>query len=135
MRPTHSSQAAWTEGEALERAGKTREALDLYIRGAQAEEDADQPLRARLLWEKIADRTGVTGTILERLAQCSGRAKLRDDCCTYWQAAAVRYTTEGRTIDALRAREHALRLQKAGAQPGERPKLAAAVLDAAPSKA
>jgi tetratricopeptide (TPR) repeat protein len=111
-KPPSSSQALWTRGEALERAGQVKEALDLYIKAAVAEEDARRPLRARLLWEQIARRTGISGMLLERLASVSGRARLEEDAFDYWVAAAARFDTEGHRADADRAKAHALDLRK-----------------------
>jgi hypothetical protein len=107
-----SSQDLWTEGEALERAGKGREAIDLFVRAALAEEDAKRPLRAKLLWEQIAQRVGPTGTVLERLGSACSRAKLNEDAFDYWVAAAAKYHAEGRAEDASRARLHAAELKK-----------------------
>lgn len=122
-----SSQALWTEGEALDRAGRPREALDLYVRAAGTEEDAGQPLRARLLWERIAERYGASGLVLERLASTSGRAKLQADAFHYWMAAAAKHRADGRAAEAERALLHGkgLREQAGGA---EAPPLAAKVL-------
>ena len=107
-----SSQDLWTEGEALERAGKGREAIDLFVRAALAEEDAKRPLRAKLLWEQIAQRVGPTGTVLERLGAACGKAKLNEDAFDFWVAAAARYHAEGRAEDASRAKLHAADLKK-----------------------
>ena len=125
---TTSSQALWMEGEALERAGKTREAVKLFVQSAVAEEESGQPLRARILWEQVASRAGATGTILERLANASERAKLRDEAFDYWAAAAASYHGAGREDDARKARERAAALApKVG--PHERPALARPALD------
>ena len=125
-RPLHSQQW-WTEGEALERAGRLKEAVGLYAKAAMAEEDAGHPLRARILWEQVAEKAGATGTVLERLAMASGRAQLRDEAFDYWAAAAARYHGEGRADDADRAKAHAAALKaKVGAH--DRPKLAEAAL-------
>jgi hypothetical protein len=116
------------EGEALERAGKTREAVKLFVQSAVAEEESGQPLRARILWEQVASRAGATGTILERLANASERAKLRDEAFDYWAAAAASYHGAGREDDARKARERAAALApKVG--PHERPALARPALD------
>ena len=107
-----SSQELWTEGEALERAGKSREAIDLFVRAALAEEDAKRPLRAKLLWEQIAQRVGPTGTVLERLGSACQRAKLNEDAFDFWVAAAARYHVEGKAQEAARAKLHAGDLKK-----------------------
>jgi len=109
-----SSQQLWTEAEALERAGRLQEALDLYVRSAGAEEDAGRHLRARLLWERIAERFGATASLLERLATASARARLREDAFDFWLAAAAAHGADGRDEDARRAREHAVRLKAKG---------------------
>jgi hypothetical protein len=105
--PRRSSQDLWTRGEALERAGDGRGAIDLFVKAALAEDEAGKPLRARLLWEQIAARTGLTGTVLERLAGACERGRLREEAYDYWVAAAARYAFEGRLQDAARARVHA----------------------------
>lgn len=121
------SQEWWTEGEALERAGNLTKAVTLYAKAAVAEEDAGQPLKARILWEQIAGKTGASGIVLERLATSSERAKIADEAFDYWLAAAVRYHGEGRPDDAKRARERAQVLRKrVGAH--QRPPLAEAAL-------
>lgn len=122
------SQALWTEGEALERQGRPAEAVKLFVRAALAEEEADQPLRARILWERIAERVGATGTVLERLAAASEKARLRDEAFDYWAAAAARHHADGRLDDARRAKERAAAVA-ARVGPHERPALAAGVLE------
>ena len=107
-----SSQDIWTQAEALERAGRGKEAIDLYVQAAIAEEDARRPMRARLLWEQIAQRTGASGTVLERLARVSARAHLDDDAFDYWVAAVASFHAEGRTDEADRARGHALDVKR-----------------------
>jgi hypothetical protein len=107
-----SSQDLWTEGEALERAGKGREAIDLFVRAASVEEDAHRPLRAKLLWEQISTRIGASGTVFEKLASACGRGHLNDEAFDYWVAAAARYHVEGRAEDATRARAHAAEFRK-----------------------
>ncbi len=109
-RSTHS-QELWTKGEALERAGRPTEAVALYTKAAIAEEDASRPLRARILWEQLAQKTGASGTVLERLATVCHRAHLADEAFDYWVAAAARYHAETRPSDAERARAHALALK------------------------
>lgn len=121
------SQQLWTEGEALERAGKGTEAIGLFVKAALAEEQDGKALRARLLWEQIAERTGPTGTVLERLASASAGAKLVDDAYDYWKAAAALYTSEGRADDAARVNAHAEQVE-AKVVPHERPALARKVL-------
>lgn len=121
------SQQLWTEGEALERAGKATEAIALFVKAALAEEQGGRALRARLLWEQIAERTGPTGIVLERLASASAGAKLVDDAFDYWRAAAVSYESEGRPDDAARASAHA-RQAKAKVGTHESPPLARRVL-------
>lgn len=124
-----SSQELWTEAEALERAGKPGEAVALFVKAALAEEDAGELLRARVLWERIAERTGATGTLLERLALCSARAKRREDAFDFWLAAAARFHAEGRVEEAGRARSRASDLKAAGRlAPHERTGLAAKAL-------
>lgn len=125
-----ASQALWTEGEALERAGRKEDAVRKFVESALAEESEGKPLRARLLWEGIAARAGTTGTVLERLAQTSGRAQLHDDALDYWVAAAVRYREDGRTEDAARALMQA-RSAKAKTGPHETVALARATLERA----
>lgn len=110
--PRRSSQELWTRGEALERAGDARGAIDLFARAALVEEEAGKPLRARLLWEQLATRTGATGTLLERLAGACGRAGLREEAFDYWVAATARYELEHRPDDAARARAHAAVLKR-----------------------
>lgn len=121
------SQQLWTEGEALERAGKATEAVGFFVQAALAEEQDGRALRARLLWEQIAERTGPTGTVLERLASASAGAKLVDDAFDYWQAAAALYESEGRPDDAARVSAHAQQIE-AKVGPHERPALARQVL-------
>lgn len=127
-RDQRSSQQLWTEGEAQERGGDTRKALDLFVQAALVEEEGRRPLRALLLWEQIAQRTGATGTVLERLARASEGGRLLDEAFDYWAAACAMYDAEGKTDDAARARDHALRL-KAKVGPHDRPALAAGVLE------
>lgn len=122
------SQQLWTEGEALERAGQAAEAMGLFVKAALAEERAGQGLRARLLWERIAERTGPTGTVLERLALTSIQARLADDAFDYFRAAARRYEAEGRSEDAERVHARAQGLAE-GVTPHEMPALAREVLD------
>lgn len=127
MARREKSQELWTEGEALERAGKAAEAVGLFVKAALAEEEGGRALRARFLWEQIAERTGPTGTVLERLAAASAGAKLVDDAFDYWRAAAARYQSEDRPDDAQRATAHARQLEaKVGAH--ETPALARQVL-------
>jgi hypothetical protein len=123
-----SSQELWTEGEALERAGKPREAVALFVKAALAEEDQGEPMRARLLWEQVADRTGPTGSLLERLASNCARAKLREDAVAYWLAAAAQYAAEDRPTDAERARGHLADFRKAPPPAADRPLLAEQVI-------
>ena len=99
-------------GEAMERAGQAKEAVDLYVRAAVAEEDAHRPVRARLLWEQVGQRTGPSGMLLERLAVVCGRAHHDEDAFHYWVAAAARFHGEGRATDSDRARSHATSLKK-----------------------
>ena len=129
MARQHSSQEIWTEAEALERAGKGGEAIDLYVQAAVAEEDAHRPLRARVLWEQVAQRTGPTGALMERLARVCGRAHLDDEAFAYWVAAAAQFRADGRTDEAESAAAHALdhrRRMPAGAP--ELPPLALAAI-------
>ena len=99
------SQALWTEAEALERAGDTAGAIRLFVQAALSEEQAGEPMRARLLWERLAVREPVGGPLLERLAVCSDQAKVWDDALDFARAAAVRYTQAGRSADAARMNE------------------------------
>ena len=48
------SQALWTEAEALDRAGDADGAVKLFVQAALSEEQASEPLRARLRWERLA---------------------------------------------------------------------------------
>jgi len=100
------SQALWTEAEALDRAGDADGAVKLFVQAALSEEQSGEPLRARLLWERLAARGPVVGgPLLERLATCSQQVELWDDAQDYWQAAALRYGQAGRAEDARRAEE------------------------------
>ncbi len=119
------SQALWTEAEALERAGEQGKAMDLYVRAASAEEDAGRPLRARVLWEQIAQRVGASGLVLERLANVCGRSHMREESFDYWVAAAARYHADGKAEDAARARSHAQSLKTRGIPAHEPPAIAA----------
>jgi hypothetical protein len=101
------STALWMEGEAAEKAGQSKKAIQLFAQAAIAEEDGGHPLRARLLWEQISQRVGLTSTVLERLAAANERAKLFEDAYDLWRAAAVRLHAEGRTEQAARAKERA----------------------------
>lgn len=105
-----SSQAYWTEAEALERAGKKREAVDLYVRAASLE-DKSRPMHARHLWEQIADKFGTTPTLLERLASSSERAELVDDAFHYWLAAALSYRQQQKERDSAFTADRARKLQ------------------------
>jgi hypothetical protein len=107
-----SSQDLWTQGEALERAGNSKEAIDCFVRAAASEEDSGRPVRAKLLWEQIAVRAGVSGNVLERIAAVCTRGKLFDDAFDYWTAAAARFHLEGRGEEAERSRAHAAELKK-----------------------
>ncbi len=100
------------EAEALERAGDPQKAIDLFVRSAVAEEDAHRPLRARLLWEEVAKRTGPTATLLERLARVCARGHLDEDAFGYWVAATALFRLEGRTEDAEKAGAHAIDLRR-----------------------
>jgi hypothetical protein len=100
------------QAEALERAGDSRKAIDLYVKAAVSEEDAHRPLRARVLWEEVAQRTGPTSALLERLARVCGRARLDEDAFAYWVAAAALFRAEGKTEEADRAGAHALDLRR-----------------------
>jgi hypothetical protein len=110
-RPT-SSQELWTQAEALERAGKKKEAIDLLVKAASMEEDDRRPLRAKILWEQIAQRTGPSGVLLERLARVCARAQLEDDAFAYWVAATAQFRAEGKTEPAEKARAHATSLKR-----------------------
>ncbi len=105
------SQQLWTEGEALERAGKPRDAVKLFVQAALAEEEAGQPMRARILWEQVAAKAGPTPLVLERLATVSERAKLLDDALDFWVGAFLKHTADGRQDAAKLARERALVLK------------------------
>jgi tetratricopeptide (TPR) repeat protein len=122
-----SSQALWTEGEALERAGKPADAMKLFAKAAVEEEDAGQPLRARILWEQIAKKAGTSGIVLERLALTCQKGKLVDEAFDYWLAAAATYHGEGRVDEAVRAKTHASQL-RARVTAHDRAPLAAAAL-------
>jgi hypothetical protein len=100
------------DAEALERAGEPQKAIDLFVRSAVAEEDAQRPLRARLLWEEVAKRTGPTAALLERLARVCGRAHLNDEAFGYWVAATALFRSESRTEDAEKAAAHAMDLKR-----------------------
>lgn len=122
------SQAYWTEAEALERAGKKREALDLYVRAASVEDD-NRPLHARHLWEQIAAKFGTSPSLFERLAAASERAELYDDAFHYWVAAAVTHEGAGREKDTAYARERAEALRAKRSPSTSVPELAGSVLD------
>ena len=130
--PKHrSSQAAWTEGEALERRGNRVAALKLFVKAALAEEDDLSPMRARVLWERIAERTGPTAMLLERLASTSEKAGLAEEALAYWLATAAAARHANDTETAGRADSHLERLASAGSRlPVELPPLAAQALDA-----
>lgn len=123
-----SSQAYWTEAEALERAGRKREALDLFIRAAATEDDT-RPMHARHLWEQIAVKFGTSPSLFERLAAASERSELLDDAFHYWAAAAVGHQAAGRAKDSDYARERALALRSRRSPSAAPPELAASVLD------
>ncbi len=105
------STGLWMEGEAAEKAGQSAKAIQLFAQAAIAEEDGGQPLRARLLWEQIASRVGLTTTVLERLAAVNERARLWEDAYDLWRAAAVRLAAEGKEAQAARAKERAKELK------------------------
>lgn len=124
----HSSQELWTEGEALERAGRMREALDRFVGAASAEDEAGRPVRARLLWEQIAQKAGATPSLLERLARSCARAGFREEAFAYWTAAGAAHHDAGRAEDASRARHHALELCSRPLELSSPPPLARAAL-------
>ncbi|MFM2153439.1 MAG: hypothetical protein RL199_1874 [Pseudomonadota bacterium] len=101
------STELWMEGEAAEKAGQSKKAIQLFAQAAIAEEDGGDPLRARLLWEQISHRVGLTSTVLERLAAANERAKLLEDAFDLWRAAAVCRHAEGREEQAAQAKERA----------------------------
>ena len=105
------SQALWTEAEALERAGDVEGAVRLYVQAALAEEHAGEPVRARLLWERLATRGPVEGPLLERIATCCESSRSWDESFDFWRAAAARYQRAGRSADAQRARDRAVALR------------------------
>lgn len=123
-----SSQAYWTEAEALERAGRTREALDLFVRAASVEE-SNRPLHARHLWEQIAEKFGTSPSLFERLASSSEKGELIDDAFFYWLAAAVEHHKADRAQDSEYARERASVLKPRRSPDAKAPELAAKSLD------
>jgi hypothetical protein len=124
------STELWMEGEAAEKAGQPAKAIQLFAQAAIAEEDGGHPLRARLLWEQIASRVGLTSTVLERLAAVNERARLFEDAYDLWRAAAVRLAAEGKDVQAARAKERAKEL-KARAAPHAMTELARKALEGA----
>lgn len=106
-----SSQELWTKGEALERSGDATGAIGLFVQAALLEQESGRPLRARLLWEQLGQRTGPTASLLEQLATCAERARLTDEAFHYWVAATARHRAEGRPDDAARTAVHATRLR------------------------
>ena len=123
-----SSQDLWTQAEALERAGRNKEAIDLLVKAAISEEDDRRPLRAKILWEQIAQRTGPTGSLLERLAGVCGRAQLEDDALAYWVAATAQFRAEGKADDAEKAKAHATSKKHRFDPAAEMPELAKKVI-------
>jgi hypothetical protein len=124
------STELWMEGEAAEKAGEAKKAIQLFAQAAIAEEDGGNPLRARLLWEQIAARVGLTSTVLERLAAANERARLLEDAYDLWRAAAVRLSAEGKQDQAARAKERAREL-KGRAAPHATTELALKALEGA----
>jgi hypothetical protein len=124
------SQALWTEGEALERAGKPRDAVKLFVQAALAEEEAGQPLRARILWEQVAGKAGLSGLVLERLADSSEKARLFDDAFDFWVGAVVRHAVDGKADASKLARERALGVRRKTQPHGRHPLVAALIAGA-----
>lgn len=123
-----SSQDLWTQAEALERAGRNKEAIDLLVKAAISEEDDRRPIRAKILWEQIAQRTGPSGVLLERLARVCSRGQLEDDAFAYWVAATAQFRAEGKNDEAEKTRAHAIATKR-------KLSLAAADLEALPELA
>jgi len=115
------STELWMQGEAAEREGLPKKAVQLFVQAAIAEEDADQPLRARVLWERIADKVGLTASLLERLAAVNERARFFGDAYDLWRAAAVRLHAEGREPHAIQARDRARAIKQKAVLPKSSP--------------